>query len=131
MRKNKTSDWIYLHGLRLKCRIGVSARERQKKQIISADIALKCDLRRAGKSDCLEDTIDYSVIAQKISALAAKETFHLLESLAEQIANICLAESKEIMAVTIKVAKKGVLSNVSSVEAEIARARIDRLSFPT
>jgi len=120
MRKDKTSDWIHLNGLRLKCRIGVSSRERRNKQTITADIALKCDLRRAGKSDCLVDTVDYSVIAKEISALAEKETFHLLESLAERIADICLADSK-VKTVTVKAAKKGVLSNVSSVEIEIAR----------
>lgn len=120
MRNNKTNDGIHLHGLRLNCHIGVSSRERQKKQIITADIALKCNLRRAGKSDRLGDTVDYSVIAKKISALTEKETFQLLESLAERIADICLAESK-VKAVTVKVAKKGVLSNVSFVEVEIIR----------
>ena len=117
---NDNNDLIHLHGLRLKCHIGVTDRERRKRQTIMADIALKCDLHRAGKSDHLGDTVDYSVIAPKISAAAAKETFHLLESLAERIADICLAESK-VMAVTVKVAKKGVLPNVSAVEIEISR----------
>lgn len=120
MKNYKTNDWIHLHGLRLNCHVGVSSRERRNKQVIIADIALKCDLRRAGKSDRIEDTVDYSVIAKKISALAAKETFHLLESLAERIAAVCLAESK-VMAVTVKVAKKSVLPRVLSMEIEITR----------
>lgn len=120
MRKDKTGDWIYLHGLRLKCRIGVTARERRKRQTIMADIALKCDLSRAEKSDRLGDTVDYSVIAQKISSSAAKENFCLLEALAGRIADICLADSK-IRQVTVKVSKKGVLPNVSLVEVEISR----------
>lgn len=122
MRKDKTSDWIYLHGLRLRCHIGVTPRERRVRQTIIADIALKCDLRRAGKSDRLRDTVDYSVIAQKISSSATKEKFCLLEALAGRIADICLADLK-VKAVTIKVAKKGVLPNVSSVEVEITRSR--------
>lgn len=122
MRKNKTTDWIHLHGLRLKCRIGVSPRERQKKQIITADIALKCNLNRAGKSDCLMDTIDYSVLAGTITALAAKKTFCLLESLARHIAEICLANSS-VTEVIVKASKSGVLPNICSVGVEIRRTR--------
>jgi len=120
MKQNSPTDYIHIRGLRLKCHIGVTARERRKKQIILADIALNCDLVKAGKSDCLEDTIDYAVIAKKISSLAARESFCLLESLAGSIADICLADSKA-RTVTVKVAKRGVLPNVSSVEIEIAR----------
>jgi len=113
-------DLIHLHGLRLKCRIGVTPRERRKRQAIMADIALKCDLSRAAKSDCLNDTVDYALIAGKISSLAAKETFCLLESLAGRVADICLADLR-VKAVTVKVGKKGVLANVNSVEIEITR----------
>ena len=120
MKKNKTTDFIHLHGLRLKCRIGVSPCERRKKQIITADIALKCDLRRAGQSDRLKDTVDYSVIAKAVAAMAKKRTFYLLESLAEHIVKICLTASK-VNEVTVKVAKKGILPNVRSVEIEITR----------
>ena len=122
MRKDKTGDWIYLHGLRLKCRIGVSPRERQKKQIITADIALKCDLRRAGKSDCLKDTIDYAGIVKAVAEMAEKKSFCLLESLAENIARICLANQKAAE-VIVKVAKRGILPNTRSVEVEIIRKR--------
>ena len=85
-----------------------------------ADIILKCALSRAGKSDRLEDTVDYSVIAKKISALTGKGKFHLLEALAERLAEICLADSK-VKAVMVRVAKKSVLPNIRSVEVEITR----------
>lgn len=122
MAKDRKNDLIHLHGLQLKCQIGVSPRERKKKQIITADIALKCDLRRAGQSDRLKDTIDYSVMARTITALAAKKTFCLLESLAKHIAEICLANSF-VTEVTVKVSKSGILPNICSVSVEIHRAR--------
>jgi len=120
MKINNTSDFIYLRGIRLKCNIGVSTRERKKKQVIIANIGLKCGLRRAGKSDRLEDTVDYYVLAKAIAALAARKPFCLLESLAENIAEICLADSR-IQQVTVKAAKTGVLPNVSAVEVAIER----------
>ncbi len=122
MRKDKTGDWIYLHGLRLKCHIGVSPRERKKKQIITADIVLKCDLCRAGKSDCLKDTIDYALIVKAIAEMAEKKSFCLLESMAENIARICLANQKAAE-VIVKIGKSGFLSNISSVGVEIHRTR--------
>lgn len=121
MKQDSRIDSIHIRGLRLKCRIGVSPQERAKRQTITADIALKCDLRRAEKSDCLKDTIDYSVMAEKITALAVKEEFCLLEALARRIAKICLADSKA-KEVTVKVAKKGILANARLVEVEISRS---------
>jgi len=122
MKQDNQNDSIHICGLRLKCHIGVTARERRKRQAIMADIALKCDLSRAEKSDRLEGTIDYAVLAKKIFSLAAGENFCLLEALAGRIADICLADSKA-RAVKVKVAKKGVLPNVSSVEVEITHSR--------
>lgn len=125
MRKDKTNDWIYLHGLRLKCHIGVSLRERRQKQTVTAGIALKCDLSRAGKSDCLEDTVDYAAVVKTVVAVTEKKSFCLLESLARRITEICLADSK-VKEATVNVAKKRILSNVSSVAVEITRKRRNR-----
>ena len=125
MRKDKRSDWIYLQGLRLKCHIGVSPRERQTRQTIIADIALKCDLRRAGKSDCLKDTIDYAGIVKAVAGMARKKSFCLLESLAENIAIICLANQKAAE-VFVKVGKSGFLPDISSAGVEIRRARPEK-----
>ena len=122
MKINKTNDFIYLHGLRLNCRIGVSPGERRKKQAVIADIALKCDLHRAGKSDCLKDTIDYAEIVKAVAKMAEKKSFCLLESLAENIAKICLINQKAAE-VIVKVSKSGFLSNISSASVEIHRTR--------
>jgi FolB domain-containing protein len=116
------NDWIYLHGLRLKCRIGVSAEERRARREITADIALRCNLSRAGKSDCLKDTIDYAEIVKTVTAMARRKTFCLLEALAGQIAKICLARPA-VSKVTVKVTKTGFAPNVHSAGAEITRQR--------
>ncbi|MDD5482626.1 MAG: dihydroneopterin aldolase [Kiritimatiellae bacterium] len=113
-------DTIHIRGLRLKCHIGVTEKERGKKQNITADITLRCDLRAAGGSDRLEDTVDYSALAGKLLALAAGEEFCLLEALARRIAEVCLAERK-ISKVTVKIAKKNVLPQACSAEIEITR----------
>lgn len=122
MRKDKTSDWIHLHGLRLKCHIGISSRERQNKQTIIADIALQCNLRRAGRSDCLKDTIDYAGIVKALAEMTGKKSFCLLESLAENIVRICLVNQKAVE-VIVKINKSGFQPNISSAGVEIRRVR--------
>jgi len=115
-------DTIHIHNLRLKCHIGATAAERKKIQTITADLALQCSLRKAGKSDLLEDTVDYSVIAGELADLAAGREFCLLEALAECLADACLANHR-IISVTVKASKNGILPNVRSVEVEIMRYR--------
>lgn len=115
-------DWIYLHGMRLKCNIGVTERERAKKQAIAVEVGLKCPLRRAGISDCLEDTVDYAALAGKIKALARKKTWRLLEALAEDIAALCLA-GRGIREVTVQAAKARPVPGLAAAEAAIRRRR--------
>lgn len=119
---NGNNDWIRIPNLKLRCCIGVTPRERRRRQTITAEIAMNCDLRSAGRSDRLEDTVDYTVISEAIALMTIGKTFHLLESLAEQIAKICLANSK-VKEITVKVAKKCILPNISSAEVEIIRKR--------
>lgn len=115
------TDSIHLRGLRLKCRIGVSAAERRRPQLITAAVTLQCDLKKAGKSDDLADTVDYSTLAKKIGA-AAKAPCCLLETLASRIAATCLADSR-VKAVTVKAAKQSRRPNGRSMEIEITRRR--------
>ena len=122
MKSDDNNDCILLRGMRLKCNIGVTARERSKKQVIVVDISLRCNLRRAGISDCLEDTADYAGLAAKINALARKKSFCLLEALAENISEICLAE-RGIREVTVQAAKARPVSGLAAAVVAITRRR--------
>ena len=124
MKKNGNvhADCICINGLRLKCFVGVTAKERSARQIISADLALKCDLGVAGKTDSLRDTVDYAAVAAAAGKAVSRGKFALLESLAERIAAICLSHPMVKEAV-VRVAKIGVLRDVDSVEVEITRQR--------
>lgn len=119
---NIHSDSIHIHGLRLKCFVGVTAKERDVRQIISADLTLKCDLCRAGKSDALRDTVDYAAVAAAVRKAASGGTFALLESLAERIAAVCLSHPM-VKETIVKASKIGVLRDVKRVEVEIVRQR--------
>jgi dihydroneopterin aldolase/D-erythro-7,8-dihydroneopterin triphosphate epimerase len=52
-------DRIYIRDLVVCCTIGIDEQERANKQNVLVQIVLETDLRRAGRTDALEDTIDY------------------------------------------------------------------------
>jgi dihydroneopterin aldolase len=65
--------------------------ERLTGQPFIADVTIAVDTRRAAGSDDLDDTVDYSQVAQAVHAELAGEPVDLIETLAERIAARCLA----------------------------------------
>jgi dihydroneopterin aldolase len=115
-------DIVYLHGLRLETVIGIWAWERQLKQTLVVDLDLGTDIARAGRSDAIEDTIDYKAVSKRLIALAQKSKFFLVEALAENIAVILIAEFN-IEWVRIRINKQGALADVRDVGVIIERGR--------
>ncbi len=70
---------------------GVLAEERSQGQTFRVDVTLGVDTRRAAASDDLAATVDYGVVAQVVAAQVAGEPRDLIETVAEQIADACLA----------------------------------------
>ena len=78
-------DKIHIRELRTRCIVGVNPPERQKKQDIVVHLTLHADLRRAGRSDDIHDTVDYKEIKQDVLAMVEQSSYLLLERLAERI----------------------------------------------
>ena len=85
-------DRITLHGLRGRGLHGVYPRERVEGQTFIVDVALGVDTRAAARADDLAETADYGVIAEKIVAMIEGEPVNLIETLAQRIADVCLAD---------------------------------------
>lgn len=115
-------DKIHINDLVARSIIGLKEEERQEKQEIIINITLFCDLKKAAKSDRLEDTVDYSQLQENILNMAENSKFHLLESLAEEIADICLKD-KKIKQVKVSVQKPSALRFTKSAEVEIDRSQ--------
>ena len=113
-------DRIYIRDLSLRCIIGVFPEEREKKQDILINIAMDCDLQRAGTTDHLDDAVDYKVIKQEIIAMVEASQFNLIETMADRAAKICLADPR-VCRVTVTVDKPGALRFARSVAVEITR----------
>ena len=85
-------DIIFIHELRLETLIGVYPEERQVARTLLLDLELGVDSRPAAITDALNDTLDYQAVAQRVIELAAASEFHLVETLAERIAERVLRE---------------------------------------
>lgn len=115
-------DRIYIVDLEVMSLIGVYAEERDAKQLLVVNVALGCDLRTAGASDRLEDTVDYHQLEQRIMRLAEQSEAELIETLAEQIAALALEDARVVETV-VRIDKPGALDAAKGAAVEIVRAR--------
>jgi len=115
-------DKIFIKDLYLRCIIGINEFERREKQDVIINVILWTDLRKAGKTDRFEDTVDYKQIKKNIVDMVENSQFYLIEALAERIADICL-ENPEVKKVQVNVEKPGALRFARSVGVEIMRDR--------
>jgi len=79
-------DRIIIKNAELFCKIGVSAKERSKKQKIFADAELFFDLKKAASADDIKKTISYSEVCASMKKISGKKEYNLIETLAEKIA---------------------------------------------
>ena len=116
------NDKIYIRDLAIRCIIGVNQDERTEKQDVVINVILFTDTRKAGQTDILEDSVDYKMVTKAVLSLVENSAFLLIEKLAEEIAKVCLDDSK-VQKVNVAVDKPGALRYTRSVAVEIVRTR--------
>jgi dihydroneopterin aldolase len=100
------ADRIELRGLRVLARVGVLPFEQDQDQPVEIDLDLVTDLRTAGASDDLADTIDYGAVCAVVERDGVRSApVALLERLAARIAEVVLAFDDRIAAVDVAVRK--------------------------
>ena len=98
-------DRIELRGLHLSGIVGVLPHEQAQAQPLEIDLDISLDLAPAGRSDHLDDTVDYGALCAVTEEAVTTTRFHLLETLAERIATDLLAVDGRIDAVGVSVRK--------------------------
>jgi len=97
-------DRIVVTGIRGHGRHGVFDHERRDGQEFAVDVELEVGTTAAARSDDLADTVDYGQVAIAVHALIVGEPVDLVETLAERVADACLAFGG-VHAVTVTVHK--------------------------
>ncbi len=85
-------DRLALTGLRAIGHHGVLEHERREGQEFVVDVQLGLDTRSAAGSDDLAGTVHYGHLAERLHAAITSEPVDLIETLAQRLADVCLAE---------------------------------------
>jgi dihydroneopterin aldolase len=119
------SDRIILEGMQFYGYHGVNPEERVLGQRYVVDLTADLDLSRAGATDRLEDTVSYSHIYRTVRRVMEGEPRNLLESAAQAIADLLLAEFPiDAVSVTVKKPNPPVRgSSIAVAAVQIHRSR--------
>ena len=119
------TDQILIKDLLLRTIVGTKADERVNKQDVLINIVLDVDLHAPGLSDDIEDTVNYRTITKDVIQLVESSDYLLVEKLAQEVAEICLADSRVALA-EVSVEKPGALRFARSVGVVVRRTQADR-----
>ncbi len=99
------SDVIEVRGLRVLGVIGVCPEERVRAQPFEVDLDIHLDLKAAGRSDDLADTVDYGAVVAAAEAVVGRESHLLLERVAHRLSEVVLGHDPRIEAVRVTIRK--------------------------
>ena len=113
-------DKVFIKNLKVEAIIGIFAWEREVKQVISIDLEMEFDNKKAAKSDDIKDALDYKKVGKRITSFVKRSKYNLVERLAEQIAKLILKEFPVAKGV-VSVSKPGALRGSELVGISITR----------
>jgi len=124
--ENVASDEVFLEGMRFYGYHGVNPEEQALGQRFVVDVNLAADLRQAGRSDDLGDTVNYSAVAKCVRAIVEGPPRNLIEAVAEEIATALLSEQPQARSVTVTLRKteaalKGIIMEAAGVRIRRSR----------
>ena len=105
------ADTILLEGIQVPASLGVTAAERRMRRPVLLDVEVERDLRAAGRSDRIGQTIHYKRIYEVVEDVAANQQHKLVEALGQRIAEAILGKF-DADAVTVTVRKPKPISGV-------------------
>ena len=110
---------VFIRDFVVQCFIGVHRHEKRSEQPvrINLDLAVR---EGAQLNDSLENVVCYEQIADGVRGLIVGRHINLVETLAEEIAALCLADVR-VMSVRVRLEKLAVLDDAASVGVEIER----------
>ena len=117
-------DSIIIKGIRFHGYHGVPEAERQVGGHYEIDATLHCSLMNAGRTDALEDTIDYASVVDLIVDIGTRQSFKLIEALAETMATEVLKQFPiDTVQLTVKKLHPPIEQPINYFAVEICRPK--------
>jgi dihydroneopterin aldolase len=113
-------DKIFLRALTTEAIIGLYDWERHVKQTLVIDVDIATDVRATAAHDDINRTLNYKAVAKRILAFVGESRYHLIETLAEELARALIAEFK-LSWLRLSVHKPGAIRHSRDVGVEIER----------
>lgn len=85
-------DTVFIENLAVEALIGHHDWEHEFLQQLHLDVDMAFDCRASGRSDALNDALDYDAVAKSVTALVRASRFRLLEALGEALAMMILRD---------------------------------------
>ena len=113
-------DLVLLEGLEVRTVIGIYDWEREIRQTVRLDLEMAWDISKAGKTDNIEDTLDYKSVSKRLIDFVEASEFGLIESLAEHCAKI-IRDEFNVPWLRLKMSKPGAVRGSENVAVLIER----------
>lgn len=118
------TDRIELRGLVVVAICGALPEERERPQPLEVDLDVVADLRAAGTSDDLADTLDYGALTATVERVMLDGAPQLLEHLAQVLADAVLADPRALeVTVAVRKLRPPVPQALATSGVSITRAR--------
>jgi FolB domain-containing protein len=101
--------------------IGITKKERSKKQEILIDLEICLDLTKAGETDDLSNTLDYVTIVNQIQLMIDDHSYNLIEALAAKIIKGLMLF--DIISAIVKVKKPSAIPNVGYTSVSLFKEK--------
>lgn len=117
-------DIVYIRELEVRTIIGIYDWEREQKQVVSINLEMGSDIRKAAAADSIEHALDYKAVAKRLIDFVESSEFFLVETLAEKISEIVLTEFG-VKWVRLELGKPGAVTGSKDVGVIIERGSQD------
>ena len=111
---------VFIRDMTLPCSIGVHRHEKDAQQRVRINLDLAVTEGDQPIDDNLKNVICYEQLAQGVERIIEKGHINLVETLAENIAAMCLSD-RRVQSARVRVEKLDVLEQAESVGVEIKR----------
>jgi len=103
--------------------VGINDDERVNRQDVVINLTIWADLGEAGRTDEIDDTINYRTFVKRVIELVEESSFFLVEKMAAEIARLGLEFSESIERIRVSIEKPGAIRFARSVGVTIERTR--------
>ncbi len=113
-------DIVYIRELQVETVIGIYDWEREVRQTVSLDLEMGTDIRAAAATEDIDNTLNYKTVAKRLIAFISESEFLLVETMAEEIAQIVQGEFN-VPWLRLRLSKPGAVRGARDVGVIIER----------